>query len=158
MVLTISVHMTNTCVPISDHCILFVNAPAMFMAYNTNSSNFENLGKITPVGPSAGLVRVNANITLLHGWNHVSSLLQKKDALFCSRHVCFADTSLSWSCTCAGGRKLSGLAHVCVDIFKNAFFCLLFQEKKHVHSNGILKVDAKAGGGAETSKVNLIIW
>lgn len=159
MSLTISVYMINTCIPISDHCILFMNAPVMFVAHNTNSSNFENLGKITPLGPTAGLVLVNANITLLHRWTHVSSLLQKKHALFCSHHVCFADTSLSWSCTCAGGQKLSGLVHMCVDIFKNAFSASCLR-KKHVHTTGILKVHAKAGGGAETSKrnVNLIIW
>lgn len=67
--------MTNTCIPISDHCILFVNAPPMFMAYNTNGSN---LGKMTPLESTAGLVLVNANITLLHGWTHVLFIAPEK--------------------------------------------------------------------------------
>ncbi len=41
LVIHIPAHMINAGIPVIDYCILFAQAPVMFIVYNTNCGNFE---------------------------------------------------------------------------------------------------------------------
>lgn len=60
----ISVYMIIISVHVSDDHILFVQAPLMFMFYSTKTRQLLDLGKMSPLWLIAGLVLLNANITL----------------------------------------------------------------------------------------------